>query len=649
MAQIELTEREKKYLEEWQTKFGRAEKEQGFWTSRWNRYHGLYHSYRDWRSDRNFGQDPDVDTRNFTGQAQRDWGAQLFIPLTFGLIETIVPRLVANDPTMTIRPPRPGREGDVEPVKILLERQQEQMDFQLKLQDVGKSGLMYGLGVMKTFWRKEYRYNRALEKSILPTQESQYVVSDKKLRLVYDDPDCEPVDIWDFFWDPYGYDLRTCGYIIHRTWRSRDYCLGMAKAGIWRQDLTADDLTNEATNKYSDTWADRMKVQGFGQRDIQGGDIQEVWECHDGNRVCTILNRKLPVQEGENPNWHGDYPFQIYRPNRNLHQLVGKGEIEPVQDLQEEMNTMRSQRRDAATFSLMPPLFYTEGLVDPADLKVGPGVASPVTGDPKDVLWQAQLRDLPASSYQEEAALKQDFDYTSGISDPVVGASSGDGTATEAQMVFQAASERIKLKTKRLSREVVKQVARQIIALDQQRIIDEPREVVVQQPPEPGSAEQRWKWYEIGPDQLHGFRDLEPDDLSMIPENVAQERADGQQLWMIGSQSPAFDQRRLAETVCRKFGVDPEQLLAPDEPRVPPVILDLLAEAGVPQDLIAEAWQAAEQAEQTGQRPNWPPDEVVQAHEDVAQEDMNRAVQDAMPAEPASANGSSSSSSKASA
>src|SRR6185369_8970772 len=103
--------------------------------------------------------------------------------------------------------------------------------------------------------------------------------------------------------------------------------------------------------------------------------------------------------------------------------------------------------------------------------------------DPKEVLWQTPLRDLPASSYHEEAALKQDFDYASGISDPVVGAGSGDGTATEAQMVFQAASERIKLKTKRLSREIVLPAARQIIALDQQRIIEQSRQIVVEQPP----------------------------------------------------------------------------------------------------------------------------------------------------------------------
>lgn len=620
---IELSDQEQIYVERILADFNVAEKEHVAYEQHWNRFHGLYHLYRDWAADRNFGLPPDADTRHFT-QIAREWGAMLRIPLIFGLIETIVPRLVAADPRMTLLPPKRGREADVESVKVLLERQQSQMDYRLKLQDVGKSGLMYGLGVMKTYWRKEYRMRRELQKATLPEEGNEWMQTQPASQLVYDDPDCEAVDIWDFFWDPFGHDMRTVRYVIHRTWRSKQYCLDMAQSGRWRADLSAEDLQG-APDKYTQAWADRMVRQGFGQRDVASGDIQEVWEYHDGQKVCTLVNRSIPVQEGGNPNWHGEMPFQIYRPTSNLHQFVGKGEIEPVQDLSAEMDTLRTQRRDAATFALQRPYAFTEGLVDPADLKVGPGIAIPVNGNPKDLLFPLPIEDLPASAYQESAEIKNDFDYTSGISDPVVGANSGQGTATEAQMVFQAASERIKLKTKRLALEVVKPGAKQILSMDQQRILTN-REIPVPKPPEPGQAEQRWAWYEVGPEQLQGEWALEPEDGSMSPENVAQERADGAQIWAALSQSPNVDQRRLVEVFARKHDIDAEALMAPEEPRVPAVILDLLVEAGIPDNLISRAWEAAQQAEATGERPDWPPDDVMQAQEQVQQDEMDQAV-----------------------
>jgi hypothetical protein len=93
--------------------------------------------------------------------------------------------------------------------------------------------------------------------------------------------------------------------------------------------------------------------------------------------------------------------------------MVGIGEIEPIEDLAEEMNTLRSQRRDAATMALNAPYAYYDGLVDPADLKWGPNVAIPVPGDPRELLFQLPVKDVPASGYQEAAEIKADIEQAS--------------------------------------------------------------------------------------------------------------------------------------------------------------------------------------------------------------------------------------------
>lgn len=607
---IELSEVEKQDLDKVKKDFDLAHKEHERLMSRCNHFHGLYHNFTDWRQDRTERRDEDIPI----GEFQRDWGAKLFIPLTFSLIETILPRLVANDPSMTLRPPDLTKVGSVDDVKHLLERQSRKMDFDLKLQDVGKSGLMYGLGVNKNFWRLEKGQQKFLREPTVPEEGGPKWVEDTKNDAVlWDDPDCEAVDIWDFFWDPFAYDLRTATFLIHRTWRSPEYVKQMFDNGTWKVEngLEPADLEGlNGTGKYDESRAERMRQQGYRGRDTTGGRIHEVWEWHGlGREVKTILDRALPVQKGANPHWHGEYPFQIYRPTKNLGQFMGKSEIEPVEDLQEEMNTFRGQRIDNATVALMRSYAYTDGQIDPADMKVGPGVAIPVKGDdPRNAIMALPHQDIPNSSFQEVGELRGDFDRTSGVNDPVAGVPGG-GTATESQLVYNAVSQRILLKTKRMSREVVRPCARQVFSMDQQRIREE-RAFLIAHPPDPRDPQSRYAEVRVGPEQLQGDWELEPDDGSLSPENVAQDRQDAVQFASVVAQ-PMFngilDPRRVMDYIARKFGIEPESLMGPQEPRVPPVMLDLLAEAGVNPQLLEQAWQAAELAEAQGEVPEWPP------------------------------------------
>lgn len=590
-------------LEQIQQNFARSEDQHTKERNRWNRFHGLYHNYREWRDERGRTDNRDRDIV----QMRSDWGADLFIPMTYTVIETLVPKIVAQEPRMTLVPPKMGREEDVEPVKCLLERQQEQMDFQLKLQDIGKSGLMYGLGVGKAFWRQEYANRRTLQQSILPDESVQWVTTAPQRTLIYDDPDYEAVDIWDFRWDPFGHDLRSCTYVFHITWRSTKYVTDMMKGGIWTQ-VPEQEMGSGSRDKFTASWADRMKAQGHDSRAIKSGDVHEIWEYHDGEKVCTVLNREHIVQEGVNPYFHGEYPFQIYRPTKNLHQFVGKSAIEPGEDLQHEMNTMRSQRRDNVLFALQRSFFFQEGLINPEDLKVGPGLGIPVTGDPNEVVKPFPHVEIPFASFREEESLNRDYQVVTGVSDQAAGLTTGDATATEAQLAYQQISERVRLMTKRLSKEVVRHASSQVLSMDQQRILTN-RTIAVPHPPEIGGAETRWAWYEIGPEQLQGEWKIQPDDASMQPENVAQERQDGTQFTTLFQQNPAVDQRKLAEWAARKFGIKPEEVLSPAEPRVPPGVLDKLVEAGVPEELITQAWDAAEADEMEGERPDWPPPE----------------------------------------
>ena len=48
----------------------------------------------------------------------------------------------------------------------------------------------------------------------------------------------EDVDVFDFMWDPYGSDLRTCEWVVHRVWMSTEAVL--QRLGNFVRDVTFD-------------------------------------------------------------------------------------------------------------------------------------------------------------------------------------------------------------------------------------------------------------------------------------------------------------------------------------------------------------------------------------------------------------------------
>jgi hypothetical protein len=168
----------------------------------------------------------------------------------------------------------------------------------------------------------------------------------------------EDVDIFDFMWDPYGSDMNTCEWVVHRMWFSLDKCLERIQSGAWNT-VTAQQLDEEKLRgmghgqKYDEVWQDRLTASGLPTfaGTPRGEQIHEVWEYHDGREVLTVIDRCALVQSNEAPSV-GMLPFHVYRPTPLQKQMIGIGDLEPLEHLQRELDTLRSQRRDAATLAL---------------------------------------------------------------------------------------------------------------------------------------------------------------------------------------------------------------------------------------------------------------------------------------------------------
>lgn len=604
---VSLTPEQDDLLKEVVCKFEAADTTHRRHREQWDRLDELYHSRRRYKDAHAAAASPRDRDAVLDGM-RAEFGPDLLIPYAFSTVETVLPRMLSNRPRMLFTPRSPASEKNTENIRIILDAQQQQSNYELKLQSTGRSGLVYGLGVQKGYWRRETAQRKRLTPRTYGDVDGAggYAVDDYQ-AVLWDDPDVDDVSIWDFLWDPYGDSMDTIGYAIHRSWRSTAYVLAKVQSGWGEVALTAEDLEGAgAKERYVGLWQRRWDSQGH-KIDLKE-TVHEVWEVHlGGQRVVTVVNRQWPVSVAANPAWHGRMPFTIFRPTEVLHQFCGKGEIEPIEDLSYEMNMLRSNRLLNALFKLHASYFYEDGALDPDAVKIGPGEMIPVANQNgsslRDLLVPVTVGDIPNSSYQEEQALQADMERVSGISDPVSGGSGADQTATGIQLIQAAAGLRIQNKTRRLELETILPMAEMWLALDQQHI-REVRDVAVPMVSDPGQPDRRWSWRQIGPDQLAGEWNVEPDGGSTAPENVPQMRADATMLQsLLGA--PGLDPRKLLLLILEKLGVKaPESLLAPDV-RVPPQTLDLIAqqlqEAGMPseqvQQIVSGALNAALDAE----------------------------------------------------
>jgi len=552
----------------------------------WSRMDRLYHGWTQMRSA--LRDTRGRDRRDIYEDARQEFGHELFIMHAYAIVETVLPALLSNRPRILVLPNGEASTRNVEHMKAMIDKQQANISLELRLQSVAKSALMYGIGVGKSYWlRREGKRTK-----VVPAAWYQQALGNKWTTEVcaaalHDDPTFEHVPVRDFFWDPFAANIDGARWAAHRTWRDTDYVKARLEDehGWTHMQLKPEDIehANGSADRFRKSVQGSFEAQGIPIPNPQGAresDVHEIIEYHDRGQIVTVLDRQWISLVVPNETNYGRLPFPTYRPTEIPNQMVGKGEIEPIEDLQLEMNQLRTDRRWAALMALNPVLFYNDGLIDPDKIKVGPGELNAVNGDPRDIIWQLDIKDVPQSSVRETAEIAQDIVRTSGISDTFAGGEAGSqATATGVQLQLARASARIQNKTRRAEVELIKPVGEHWVRLNQRHILGQ-REVRVAAPPEPGQPDRVWAQYQLGPNELAGNFDIEVDGGSTTPLNEPQMRQDAQTLMtLMGSPIGAlFDPRQMAITILEKMGEKNPEAKLQAGMVVPPETLDLIAQ-----------------------------------------------------------------------
>jgi hypothetical protein len=535
--------------------------------------------------------------------ANEHWGANLYIPISFRTIEAIVPKVIANIPKILVNPRGEQWQESIEAVRLLLNRQQEQINIDLPFQAVMRSACMYGLGVGKTYWRRESTTRR---RAVPRALRLGFKLGEPEEELIFDDPTFEDVDVFDFMWDPMGSNIETCGWVGHRVWMSTHSVLQRIESRTWDTE-SAQTLDLEQVEKmgsgniYGKVWNERLRVSGFRSWDAnktEMGQPHEVLELHNGERVLTILDRQVLVQADENPS--GRKPFQIHRPIPISKQFPGIGDLEPLQHLQDEMNTNHNQRIDLRTLAMSAGYAFDNQMLNKEDLSFGPFTAMSVDGNPNEAIMALRPPQVPGASFQEEQLIQGNIESVSGLQDPLEQGGNAQ-TATEAQLMVASLSRRIENRARGYEIEVVREVGREFLRLDQREILEEREKLRI---PAEGmteadaSAVGAWQWFPIGPAQLQGEFDVDIEGGQMAARNIPQDRADAQFLWNEVAHDPFMDPMKPRIRALEKYGIEnPQSWLRGQQPPIPRIMLRLLLQADVPPEVIAQTYIRAKELE----------------------------------------------------
>src|SRR4051794_15999984 len=244
--------------------YRRAEPEHKNFRDKAEEFYRLYRGFTDFRHSLSSARDAD----QIVSEARSEWGAELFIPFAYSTVETIVPRMVAKGPRMIVVPRDERAINSVRAMKLVIDAQCKNIDYETVLQIIGKDGLIYGLGVGKTRWRYEQRTQVKAIETLTP---GVYHESEPQRIVAFDDAVAERVDPFDFMWDPNGDTMDNVEYVIHRLWRSPAQVARNVRDGIWRAaennetcPWTLDDLLNgRARTQRSQIWDERLSAEGY--------------------------------------------------------------------------------------------------------------------------------------------------------------------------------------------------------------------------------------------------------------------------------------------------------------------------------------------------------------------------------------------------
>lgn len=408
--------------------------------------------------------------------------ARVFDPRIFRVIETITPRMVANEPTGSFCPVESGDVEVNEILNALMKYDWRRAVMFPKLVNFVKSLLLFGTAFGRTYWDYRECEKTQMVPKVINGKNVWTPTNNKKTFVTeYDGPNFEVLNIYDCYPDPNATNLENMRWFIYRTFKTVDELEkeNDARGGEYWKNL---DKLHEAMDKAK---SDNKSVTNATSTDISYREhrrtmlsTQEYHGMDKSNPEFVVLIRYtkerwvfmvpefgIVIRDVENPYFHGQLPIVYGVDYPYPGELYGMGEIEPLDRIQRAINAVLNQRLDNVQLVLrnMWKVKKNSG-VDMHTLVSAPG--NIVTTDDMDAIEAFVVPDVTGptfvqtmnyltSAMQNGSAIT---DYTQGID---TSQNTGNKTATGIRLIQQEANAQFKLKIQLFNCMVIERIANQ--------------------------------------------------------------------------------------------------------------------------------------------------------------------------------------------
>lgn len=475
--------------------------------------------------------------RGVLDQSLYPWRSKLFIPWSFTVVETIIPKVFARDPKWRAisRNPNPVpmntpvEEGQyrlstpdqASVVGNLLTYQWNRIGMRLKMYDYIKDSLMYSKGYAKVTWN--FKTKKKTEMVPVVGENDEITFEKQEKNFIYcDDPNVEIIDPFDIYVDPDATSLENATYIIHR----KIVPLEDLKNNVNYKNVDQIKMTEKSgtTSFLNNDLNEQTRYDGAKPGPDGAKKEVEVLEYWESDRLIVVANGSVVLRDTPNPYNHKQIPFVELDDYRDPHKYYGQSELSVIDPLQREINAIRNQRRDYDNLQLNPVIRMVPGtLRNPNSAVMAPGNVWMVSD-----LTSMDTFTLPAlqgASTEIESRTAQDIKMTVAIDEIGIGLLPDNPqrrSATEVVTAQSMAGKRFAIKIALLE-EAVKKIGEMVFALNQQ-FLDQER--VIQIVGERGAQE----WLKLSPEDIQGDFFIDIETGSMLPKDEIAARQEAVQL-----------------------------------------------------------------------------------------------------------------------
>lgn len=421
--------------------------------------------------------------RTFIDKNNYPHNARVFDPRVFRIIETITPRMVANEPTGSFYPVEGGDVATTNILNALVKYDWRRADMFPKLVMFVKSMLIFGTAFGRTYYDYRTSQRTRMVSKIINGKTVWTPKNNEQVETTeFDGPNFEPLNIYDCFPDPNATSMKNMRWFIYRSFKTLKELerenetkpnyyknLDKLKAAMAAEDKDGDEDGSAQVKpdylQYREHRRLMLSTQELIGQDDSNPDLVILRKFTKDRWVDVVAGYNIVIRDIENPYFHGEIPIVCGVDYPYPGELYGMGEIEPVDRIQRAINAVLNQRLDNVQLTLNTMWKVRKGKgVDLHTLISAPG--NIVTTDDMQAVEALTTPDVTGPTFvQTMTYLTSAMQNGSGITDYTVGVGNNqtvaNDTATGTRLIQQEANAQFKLKIQLFNHMVIQTIANQ--------------------------------------------------------------------------------------------------------------------------------------------------------------------------------------------